>query len=104
MFTSTEFITAWEIWKQHKKEKTAYPYTPTAEQKALSALFKICHGIEQLAIESIDYSIEKNWSAIYIKPNFNGNGQNNGGGQSTNGTKRTQGSSTVEAYRNWGRK
>lgn len=71
MFTSIEFKEAWENWKSHKKEKTSFPYTKTAEQMALSALFKKSHGIEDLAIASITYSMEKNWSDIYIKPKEN---------------------------------
>ena len=72
MYISNEFKTAWEEWKDHKKEKYGMPYTSVSERKALSKLFTISHGVESLAIDSIDYSIEHNWSSIYIKPKANG--------------------------------
>lgn len=78
MYISKDFTELWAIWKQHKFEKTGAPYTNTAEQRALSVLFKKSHGIEQLAIDSIDYSIENNWSSIYIKQKENGAAETNG--------------------------
>ena len=71
MYTSIDFLKAWSEWKEHKQEKFGLPYTAVAERKALAALWQKSHGIEQLAIDSIDYSIENNWSAIYIKPKDN---------------------------------
>lgn len=71
MFKSEQFKEIWQHWKNHKAEKTSYPYTKTAEQMALSALFKKSHGVEDLAIASINWSIEKNWADIYIKPKEN---------------------------------
>ena len=77
MFISKEFRSAWIEWKQHKSEK-GNPYTPTAETMALSVLFKQSHGIEDLAIQSINYSIENNWNKIYIVKDYNnGAGQTN---------------------------
>jgi len=66
MFTSLNFKAAWEEWKQHKAEKHGTPYTATSESKALSALWIRSHGIEELAIASINNSIEHNWASIYI--------------------------------------
>jgi len=78
MYTSTEFKTAWKDWKKHKQERLGSPYTETAEQRALSILFKESHGIEDLAIKSIDESISNNWAKIYIIKNYNnGAGQTN---------------------------
>lgn len=71
MYKSIEFLQAWKEWKQHKEEKGGYPLTSVAENKALSALYKLSHGIEELAIKSIEYSIENNWSSIYIKKSQN---------------------------------
>lgn len=68
-FDTPEFISAWDMWKKHKKEKDFYPYTETAENQALSSLFKKCHGNEKLAIEAIEISIEKNWFNIYPPKN-----------------------------------
>lgn len=77
MFISTEFKEAWGLWKKHKQEK-GNPYTQTAEERALSVLFKESHGVEDLAIQSINYSLENNWNKIYIVQNYNnGNGQGN---------------------------
>jgi len=77
MFISKLFLEAWREWKQHKAEK-GNPYTPTAETRALSVLFKESHGVEDLAILSINESIENNWAKIYISKNYNnGTGQGN---------------------------
>lgn len=77
MFISKEFIEAWKSWKKHKQEK-GNPLTPTAEEKALAMLFQQSHGIEDLAIQSIDESIANNWAKIYILKNYNnGSGQTN---------------------------
>lgn len=84
MFISKEFLSAWQAWKKHKQEK-GNPYTATAEERALSVLFKESHGIEDLAIQSIDESIANNWAKIYIVKNYN-----NGTGQtSTNNGQNT---------------
>lgn len=101
MYNSIEFKTAWQEWKNHKQEKHGSPYTETSEQKALSMLFKKSHGLEQLAIDSIDYSIENNWAAIYIKTNSNGKSSANGGNTATGGKQGGTSSDRVEALRNW---
>lgn len=101
MFNSENFKTAWQEWKQYMKEKTFQSYTDTSERKALSSLFKRAHGIELLAIESIDYSIERNWNSIYIKPTENGNASNNGGSQSDSSKQRGTSTDRMEAARNW---
>ena len=83
MFSSIEFKTAWDEWKEYYQKKTLSQYNEISERKAISSLFKKCHGIEQLAIDSIDYSIEKNWAAIYIKPKEDGTEQQYANGQGT---------------------
>ena len=78
MFNSDQFIEAWQTWKKHKQERLGSPYTQTAEERALSVLFQQSHGIEDLAIQSIDESISNNWAKIYIIKNYNnGTGQGN---------------------------
>jgi len=78
MYNSIEFKEAWADWKKHKEQRLGSPYTETAEQRALSVLFKESHGIEELAIKSIDESIANNWAKIYIIKNYNnGAGQTN---------------------------
>jgi hypothetical protein len=78
MFNSDQFKVAWQTWKKHKQEKHGSPYTQTAEERALSVLFQQSHGIEDLAIQSIDESIANNWAKIYIIKNYNnGTGQGN---------------------------
>jgi hypothetical protein len=67
MYISQEFKEAWKDWKLHKEERCGQPYTRISESKAMSRLFKITHGIEALAISSIEISIEKNWSNIYLQ-------------------------------------
>ena len=82
MFSSTAFKEAWSTWKKHKQEKHGSPYTPTSEERALSMLFQQSHGVEDLAIQSIDESISNNWAKIYIVKNYNNGtgkaGENNG--------------------------
>jgi len=101
MFNSEKFQSVWQLWKKHKQELSQRPYTATAEESALSSLFWQSHGIEDLAIQSINESIENNWAKVCISKNYNrnGNGQINGSTTSSN----TKGTSTdrVEALRNW---
>lgn len=82
MYNSDKFKEAWQQWKKHKQERLGSPYTETAEQRALSVLFQQSHGIEDLAIQSIDESITNNWAKIYIIKNYNNGteqaGKNNG--------------------------
>jgi len=101
MYTSQEFKTAWQEWKNHKQEKHGSPYTSTSEEKALSMLFKKSHGIEDLAIQSIDYSIENNWAAIYIKTDYNGKSSVNGSNSAASGKARGTSSDRMEAASNW---
>ena len=101
MFTSIEFKDSWDMWKKHKQEQSGYPYTTTAESMALSALFKMSHGIEDLAIASILYSMENNWAKVYIKPITNGNGQNFSGSKPINSKQGGTSTDRVEALRNW---
>lgn len=82
MFISKEFKSAWEEWKKHKSNLQGRPYTEVAERKALSSLYQRCSGQETVAINSINYSIENNWAAIYIQNNINGTGQTQNNGQS----------------------
>lgn len=77
MYTSPEFMEVWDIWKKHYSQKNGTAYTETSESMALRMLFKKSHGIEDLAIQSIEESIEKNWAAIYIKKDYNNGKQGN---------------------------
>jgi len=102
MFDSDGFKTAWQQWKKHKQELSDRPYTETAEQMALSVLFQQSHGIEDLAIKSINESIDNNWAKIYIVKNYqNGNGQTNGSNQQSGGSQKGTSADRVEALRNW---
>jgi hypothetical protein len=101
MFKSEQFIAAWDEWKQHYMETSNKPYTSVAERKALSALWQKCCGMEQLAIDSINYSMEKNWSAIYIKTNQNGQQSANGSNTASNSGKGGTSNDRVERASNW---
>lgn len=99
MFNSENFKSAWQDWKKHKQESLGRPYTQTAEERALSVLFQQSHGIEDLAIQSINESIDNNWAKIYIVKNYtNGNGKING---STSSNPKGTSTDRVEALRNW---
>ncbi|MES2382359.1 MAG: hypothetical protein V4538_15035 [Bacteroidota bacterium] len=103
MFNSELFKTAWATWKKHKQELSDRPYTETAEERALSILFQQSHGIEDLAIQSINESIDNNWAKIYIVKNYNanGNGQVNGSNQQSGNKQNGTSTDRVEALRNW---
>jgi len=102
MFNPDQFKTAWQEWKDHLKQKTNNAYSEISERKALSALYKRCDGREKLAIESIDYSIEKNWSAIYLKP-FNNEYRNNfsSGGSFNNDKQGGTSTNRMDAVSKW---
>jgi len=102
MYTSQEFKAAWQEWKTHKQEKHGSPYTETSESMALRMLYKKSHGIEDLAIQSIEESIERNWASIFIKKDYNnGKSSVNGGNSAASGKARGTSSDRMEAASNW---
>ena len=101
MFNSDQFKTAWSEWKEYLQLKTHSNYNAISERKALAALWQRCGGREDLAIASIDYSIEKNWNAVYLKPISNGNGQTNGSSQSFGGKQGGTSTNRMEELAKW---
>lgn len=61
------FTAAWDHWKEFKKGEHKFSYkTLLSEQAALNHLVKIVGGNEQLAIDTIYYSISQGWKGIYL--------------------------------------
>lgn len=78
-----EFRAAWDLFRQHRKEKRA-PLTPTSEALALKKLLDVDVGI---AIAMVTRSIEKGWTGIFeLKEVGNGRTSN-----SASGTRRAPG-------------
>lgn len=60
------FITAWGIWKQYKKEQHRFTYKGViSEQSALQDLQEISGGDEATAITIIYKSIKKGWKGLF---------------------------------------
>lgn len=55
-----EFLSAWELWKQHRKEKKK-PLTPTSTSQQLKKFTE--WGVSR-AVAAIMYTIEKGWEGI----------------------------------------
>jgi hypothetical protein len=72
-FDSKEFLDAWNLWKEYKKEQFKFTYKPIGEQSALIDLSKISNLDENIAIKIIKNAIAKGWKGLYeIKDNNNG--------------------------------
>lgn len=59
-------FTAWEGWKQYKKEEHREKYkSPKTEQAAIDNLFKLANGDPQVAKEIINQSISNRWKGLF---------------------------------------
>jgi hypothetical protein len=65
-----EFIAAWELWRQYKRQQHRFSYKPIGEQAALKDLAKMAAGDETTAIELIYYAMAKGWKGIYRNQSF----------------------------------
>lgn len=69
-FIEKEFLEAWSIWIDERKQKQLKRYTPRGEQGALHTLQKESDNNVEVAIEMINYAICRGWQGIYpIKNN-----------------------------------
>jgi hypothetical protein len=66
-FQSESFANTWQLWIQHRKELKK----PITKQATKMALKELATMQEHEAIAAINYSIKKNWRAIYPDPNAN---------------------------------
>lgn len=62
-----EFIEAWKLWKNFKKEK-GFTYKPIGEQSALSHLQELSKGDMNTAIEILKRSRGNGWSGMFPLP------------------------------------
>jgi len=73
-FDSENFIEAWNLWKQYKKEQFRFTYkSKISEQSALMQVDKYSGHDENIAIEIIKQSIANGWQGLFeLKTNKNG--------------------------------
>ena len=64
-FNEIEFIEAWKIWIQERKEKQLRNYTQRGEQSALHNLQKISGDDYKKAIQIINNSITHGWQGLF---------------------------------------
>ena len=64
-FNKIEFIEAWKIWIQERKEKQLRNYTQRGEQSALHNLQKISGDDYKKAIQIINNSITHGWQGLF---------------------------------------
>ena len=64
-FNKIEFIEAWKIWIQERKEKQLRNYTQRGEQSALHNLQKISGDDYKTAIQIINNSITHGWQGLF---------------------------------------
>jgi len=64
-YQEKEFLEAWNIWKDERKENNWKKYTPRAEQSALHNLQKLSNNEYRTAIEIINQSISHGWRGLF---------------------------------------
>ncbi len=64
-FDSKEFIKAWDLWKEFKKEQFKFTYKPIGEQSALKDISEISQLNEDTAIKIINQSMVKGWKGLF---------------------------------------
>lgn len=70
-FTSPEFLTQWQIWKDYKNKEHGFKYkTPQTEQAALMQLATLSGNDEQKAIQIIHQSLANGWKGFFELKNL----------------------------------
>lgn len=64
-FTNEEFLHAWEIWRDYKKEQFNFTYKPIGEQAALKSLSVLAGGESTKAVAIIHQSLENGWKGLF---------------------------------------
>lgn len=62
---SDQFMDAWALWKEFKKEQFRFTYKPIGEQGGLKDLAELSNGSEETAILIIHQSINKGWRGLF---------------------------------------
>lgn len=60
-----EFINAWKLWRDFKKQQFQFTYKPIGEQGALKDLADLSGGDMKTAIAIIHQSIKKGWRGFF---------------------------------------
>lgn len=84
-FTSDEFMEAWDLWKNYKKETFGFVYKGVySEQMTLKKLTELSNGEEERAIRIIEQSIMQQWQGLFPLhiPKFKENGESESKGKS----------------------
>lgn len=85
-FDSENFLQAWNLWKNYRREQHRFVFKNLAEQAALKDLSELCQGSEEKAIAIIHQSINKGWAGLFqLKIQ---NQHQNGNRKNEPGTKR----------------
>lgn len=72
-FSQSFLDTAWQEWKDFKKEQFYFSYKPKGEQAAIDDLFEISGGVEEVAVRIIKQSKAKGWRGLFeLKTSING--------------------------------
>lgn len=68
-WTDAQFIEAWKLWRDFKKQQFNFGYKPIGEQGALKDLADLSGGDMLTAIAIIHQSIKKGWRGFFaLKP------------------------------------
>jgi hypothetical protein len=63
-WTDEAFLSAWQLWKDYKKEQFGFIYKPKGEQAALKNLSEIASGYEG-AVRIIHRSMGNGWKGLF---------------------------------------
>lgn len=64
-WSKKEFVEAWKLWRQFKKQQFKFTYQPIGEQGALKDLADLSGGEMNTAIAIIHQSIKKGWRGFF---------------------------------------
>jgi hypothetical protein len=72
-----EFQESWNLWKEYKEEVHKFTYkSGISEQMAMSLVYKLSGGKEDIAISIIEQSIAAQWKGFFqLKNTDNGTGK-----------------------------
>lgn len=64
-------VDAWGLWKQYRKETGLKPYKPTplGEGAVAKSLIRMSHGDQQVQLDIVQYSIDKQWAGLFEPKN-----------------------------------
>lgn len=71
-FTDEKFISAWQYWKDYKKEQFNFTYRHKGEQAALTIIGDLSDGDLERAIKIIRQSMGNGWKGLFALSESNG--------------------------------